>query len=103
MSLYSTVKIKLVSVFFFPPKKNDLHNLPCGCRTRLFPPYNTKTLFVAHPVYISYFLTRRQKGQCSYPTGTLLIECNQYILVILSAGPFFYLLAQKLISQVTFV
>lgn len=59
--------------------------------------------FVAHPVYISYFLTRRQKGQRSYPTGTLLIECNQYILVILSAGPFFYLLAQKLISQVTFV
>lgn len=58
---------------------------------------------VARPVYISSFLSRRQKGQCSYPTGTLLIECNQYILVILSAGPFFYLLAQKLISQVTFV
>lgn len=58
---------------------------------------------VARPVYMSSFLWRRQKGQCSYPTGTLLIECNQYILVILSAGPFFYLLAQKLISQVTFV
>lgn len=42
----------------------------------------------ARPVYTSSFLWRRQKGQCSYPTGTLLIECNQYILVILECWAF---------------
>lgn len=37
------------------------------------------------------------------PTGTLLIECNQYVLVILSAGPFLLFAASlKLISLVTF-
>lgn len=48
------------------------------------------------------FLSVLGERSVSYPTGSLLIEFNQDILVIL-AGEFFYLLDEKLISLVTFV
>lgn len=85
---------------------DNLHNPPCsGCLDRSFPQYNIEMVLCKWPILRLHILfpDKTAERSVSYPTGTLMIECNQYVLVILSAGPFFYLLAQKLISLVTFV
>ena len=85
---------------------DNLHNPPCsGCLGRSFPEYNIEMVLGKWPILRLdiLFPDKTAERSVSYPTGTLMIECNQYVLVILSAGPFFYLLAQKLISLVTFV
>lgn len=98
------ISIQLLKLNFF--QTDNLRNLPCsGCLDRLFPQYNIEMLQSNWPILRLHILfpDKAAERSASYPTGTLMIECNQYVLVILSAGPFFYLLAQKLISLVTFV
>lgn len=98
------ISIQLLKLNFF--QTDNLRNLPCSrCLARLFPQYNIEMLPCKWPVLRLHILfpDKTAERSASYPTGTLMIECNQYVLVILSAGPFFYLLAQKLISLVTFV
>lgn len=51
-------------------------------------------------VYISYVRTRQEKGQSPIQQG--LLECNQCILVILSARPLLFAGPPNLISLVTF-
>lgn len=98
------ISIQLLKLNFFPT--DNLHRLPCSsCLARLFPQYNIKMVPCKWPILRLpiLFPDKTAERSASYPTGTLMIECNLYVLVILSARLFFYLLAQKLISPVTFV
>lgn len=83
------ISIQLLKLNFF--QMDNLRNLPCcGCLARLSPQCNIEMVLCKWPILRLHILfpDKKTERSASYPTGTLMIECNQYILVILSAGPF---------------
>lgn len=61
-----------------------------GCLEGLFTQYNREKVLLKWPGLRLHILFPDETAERSapYPTGTLMIECNQCILVILSAGVF---------------